>query len=152
MHQYERDIFLLHGIARSDVTMDLQCVRMVHHLAASQLRQYLKSHSHLELNHRVPHVLQRIKINSSSERKPTSSARRPLRFACELFSCRSTTVDPYSSLNTKIRNNRHECNEFELSRVSYDTDLLGSRTVASKIISSDYTTDPIKNLKPLAKK
>ena len=108
---------------------------------ASSVPAITVSHSQLELNHRVPHVLQRIKINSSSERKPTSSARRPLRFACELFSCRSTTVDPYSSLNTKIRNNRHECNEFELSRVSYDTDLLGSRTVASKIVSSDYTTD-----------
>ena len=46
MHQYERDIFLLHGIARSDVTMDLQCVRVVHHLAASQLLQYLQSQYH----------------------------------------------------------------------------------------------------------
>jgi len=77
MHQYERDIFLLHGIARSDVTMDLQCVRMVHHLAASQLRQYLKSHSHLELNHRVPHVLQSIKSTAHQRGYPPQARAGP---------------------------------------------------------------------------
>jgi hypothetical protein len=107
MHQDEWAIVLLCGIARSYVAMDLQCIGVVHHLAASQLLQHLQSVNHTtqlpELNRQNPHLSNALKNISPEERKATSRARRPLRFACELFSCRSTTVDPYRSLQVKIR-------------------------------------------------